>query len=75
MCFSFWLHSGFLCLRGVGSALQLWFTDSECIGLVALRHMGSSQSRDQAGVGCIGRQIRNHWITIEVLKYFLKDPE
>jgi len=34
---------------------------------VAPRHVGSSQTRDQTRVPCIGRQILNHWTTREVL--------
>ena len=39
---------------------QLWLT-----GLVALRHVGSSQTRAQTRVPCIGRQILNHCATRE----------
>ena len=38
-----------------------------CPGIVALRHVESSRSRNQTGVPCIGRQIVNHWTTREVL--------
>ena len=38
--------------------------------LVALRHVGSSWSRDRTCVPCIGRQILNHWITREALGHF-----
>jgi len=37
-----------------------------CMGSVALRHMKSSQTRDQTRVPCTGRQILNHWTTREV---------
>ena len=37
-------------------AQQLWLT-----GLVAPRHVGSSQTRARTRVPCIGRQILNHW--------------
>ena len=40
---------------------QLW-----CTGLVALRHVESSQTRDQACVPCIGRWIHIHYSTREV---------
>ena len=40
---------------------QLW-----CTGLVALRHVESSQTRDQACVPCFGRQVLDHWTTKEV---------
>ena len=39
-------------------AWQLWH-----MGLVALWHVGSSQTRDQTHVPCIGRQILNQWTT------------
>ena len=45
-------------------AQQLWPK-----GLVALRHVGSSQTRDQTCVPCIGRWILNHWMTREVLQW------
>ena len=41
-------------------AQQLW-----CTGLAAPRHMGSSRTRDQTRVPCIGRQILNHCTTRE----------
>ena len=34
-----------------------------CTGLVAAQHMGSSQTRDQAGVPCVSRRVLNHWAT------------
>ena len=42
-------------------AQQLWHT-----GLVALWHVGSSWTRDQTRVPCIGRRILNHCATREV---------
>ena len=42
-------------------AQRLWHT-----GLVAPRHVGSSQTRDQTCVPCIGRWILNYWTTKEV---------
>ena len=36
------------------------------MGLVAPRHVGSSQIRDQTCVPCIGSQILNHWTTRKV---------
>ena len=36
------------------------------MGLVALRHVGYSQTRDRTHVPCIGRQIPNHCTTREV---------
>ena len=41
-------------------AQQLWLT-----GLVALWHVGSSQTRARTRVPCIGRQILNHCATRE----------
>ena len=35
------------------------------MGLVALRHVGSSQIRDPICVSCFGRQILYHWTTRE----------
>ena len=43
-------------------AQQLWLT-----GLVAPRHVGSSQTRARTRVPCIGRQILNHSATREAL--------
>ena len=43
-------------------AQQLWLT-----GLVAPRHVGSSQTRARTHVPCIGRQILNHCATREAL--------
>ena len=45
-------------------AQQLW-----CTGLVAARRVGSSQTRGQTHVPCIGRQILNHCATSEVLAF------
>ena len=42
-------------------AQQLW-----CMGFVAPRHVGSSRTRDQTRVPCIGRRILNHCATKEV---------
>ena len=44
-------------------AQQLWH-----MGLVALRHVGSSQTRARTRVPCIGRRIPNHCATREVLR-------
>ena len=44
-------------------AQQLWLT-----GLVAPRHVGSSQTRARTRVSCIGRQILNHCATREARK-------
>ena len=47
-----------------GQAQQLWRT-----GLVAPRHVGSSRSRAQTCVPCVGRRILNHCTTRGVLPY------
>ena len=64
--FSLWW---LLLLRSVGSRacghLYLWVT-----GSVAARHVGSSWTRDQTHVPCIGRWILNHWITRELPHLF-----
>ena len=44
-------------------AQQLW-----CMGLVAPWHVGSSQTRAQTHVPCIGRRILNHCATREARK-------
>lgn len=41
-------------------------------GLVAPRHMGSSQTRDRTSVRCIGRRIINHWTIRDTLVLSLK---
>ena len=48
-------------------APQLWHT-----GLVALQHVGSSQTRARTRVPCIGRQILNHCATKEAPSLLLK---
>ena len=45
---------------------QRWHT-----GLVALRHVGSSQIRDGTSVCCIARQILNYWTTKEAPIYII----
>ena len=47
-------------------AQQLWLT-----GLVAPRHVGSSQTRARTRVPCIGRQVLNHCATREALIIYL----
>ena len=44
------------------------------MGLVALQHVGSSRTRDQTHVPCIGRQILIHSTTRKVLALFLTIP-
>ena len=58
-----------LCLMGSrAQAHQLWHT-----GLVAPRHVGSSQTRARTRVPYIGRQILNHCATREAqMLFFLK---
>ena len=56
-------YRGLSCCRAQApeaQAQQLWFT-----GLVAPRHVGSSQTRAQTRVPCIGRQTLNHCATRE----------
>ena len=48
-------------------AQQLWLT-----GLVAPRHVGSSQTRAQTRIPCIGRQTLNHCATREALDFFYR---
>ena len=50
-------------------AQWLWHT-----GLVAPRHMGSSQTKDRTRVPCIDRQIRSHWTTKDVHRIVLNFP-
>ena len=45
-------------------AQQLWYT-----GFVAPQLVGSSQTRNQAGVSCLGGWILNHWPTRDVPRY------
>ena len=45
-----------------------------CTGLVALRHVGSSQTWDRTYVPCIPRWILNHWAVREALKIFQRGP-
>ena len=61
-------------------AQQLWLTGSRAqaqqlwhTGLVAPRHVGSSWTRAQTHVPCIGRRILNHCTTREAPKYFLEE--
>ena len=70
-CTGFWLQ-WLLLFQSTGSrhagfsscstwAQQLWH-----VGLVVLRHVGSSQTRDGTCVPCTGRRILNHCATREV---------
>ena len=47
----------------------MWLT-----GLVAPRHVGSSQTRARTRVPCIGRQILNHCTTREALQFLKVNP-
>ena len=52
-------------------AQQLW-----CMGLGGLEHVGSSWTKDQTHVLCIGRWVLNHWPTREVhyWTYLIQSP-
>ena len=43
-------------------------------GLVALRHVGSSWTRDRTHVPCISRRVVNRWTTAEVLPAKFPSP-
>ena len=67
-------HSGFSCgarapglSHSVVAAHRLQGAGSVAVGvgLVAPRHVGSSQTRDGTGVPCIARRILNLWTTRE----------
>ena len=68
----FWLRWVFVAAHGLslvvasGGLLLLQSTGSRRTGLVALRHVGSSQTRAQTCVPCIGRRLFNHCTTREV---------
>ena len=49
----------------------MWASVVVAHGHVTLRHEGSSWTRDQTCVPCIGRRILNHWATREVLPYYI----
>ena len=65
--FSLWWR---LLLRSTGSRRASFSSCSmqalKCTGLAALRHVGSSQTRDRTRVPCIGRRILNHCTNREV---------
>ena len=59
-------------------ARQLWLTGSRAqaqqlwsTGLVAPRHVGSSQTRARTCVPCVGRRILNHCATREVQNFYM----
>ena len=68
-------------LIAVASVL-LWSTGSRArglqylwhMGLVALQHVASSQTRDQTCVSCIGRRILNQWAMREGQQSFKLEP-
>ena len=61
-------------LTSCGSrALEYRLSSYGCMGLVALRHVGSSRTRAQTLVPCIGRQILNYCTTREVPLLFIFD--
>ena len=60
-------------LIAVASLLWLWRTGSRaqaqqswCTSFVAPRRVGSSQTRDQTDIPCIGGQILNYWTARKV---------
>ena len=62
-------------------ARQLWLTGSRaqaqylwCTGLVALRHVGSSQTGARTRVPCTGRRILNHCASRQVPWILFKSP-
>ena len=66
-------YRGLSCCRAQApdaQAQQPWPT-----GLVAPQHVGSSQTRAQTHVPCIGRQILNHCATREAPPLFLRLKE
>ena len=56
---------GFL-VAGASLIAECGLSSCGTTGLVALRHVGSSQARDRTHVPCIGRQILYHCATREV---------
>ena len=59
------VSGGYSSLRCAGFSLR-WFLSLRSTGLVAPRHVGSSRTRAQTHVPCIGRRILNHCATREV---------
>jgi hypothetical protein len=62
LAFTSWSDWGLLLLQSRGSrrGLQQWLA-----GLVAQRHVGSSRTKDQTCIPCIGRWILSRWPTRE----------
>ena len=46
---------------------RVWTQWLRHMGLVVSWHVGSSWTRDQTHVPCLGRQCLNHWTTKEIL--------
>ena len=63
-------HSSLWCV-GFSSRWLLLSTGSRHVGLVAPRHVGSSWTRAQTRVPCLGRRILNHCATREAQDYTL----
>ena len=66
---SLWINSHLYMTTGKTIALTIWhsgFSSCGALGLAALWHVESSQTRDQTRVPCICRQILNHLTTREV---------
>ena len=51
--------------------LLLRSTGSRHAGFIALRHVGTSQTRARTRVPCIGRQILNHYATREAPLFYI----
>ena len=64
--------SGFSCPRAQALGC-MGFSSCGIRGLVAPQHVGSSQTRDSAGVPCTARQILNHWTTREAPHMLLQN--
>ena len=61
-------HTNFSCCGAQAPEPRL--ESSGTLGLLALKHVGSSWIRDRICASCIGRWILNHWITRKVLPSF-----
>ena len=61
------MWQGLLLLQSTGSTL---LGLPKHVGLVVLWHVGSSLTRDQTPVPCIGRWILNHWTIRTVPEVF-----
>ena len=59
-------HAGFSSCGSWAPAPEHRLSSCWHMGLVALQHVESSQTRNQTCVSCIGRQTLNHWTTREV---------